>query len=78
LRSAVNSDRVLYFSGMTCLASSTVVPGSLGLGTCLPVFLFQMISTRYLPEAGAFSAGTAYLPSLISAEIREPSARWPP
>src|SRR5262249_35805288 len=57
-----SSERELNLSGMTWRVSSIRFGGS-SEGICFPVGLGQRISTRYLPGAGPFSAGMAYLPA---------------
>src|SRR5438094_2916745 len=65
VRSTLSSDALLYFSGMTWIVSSSLLGGSLPT-TCLPVFLYQMISTRYFPGGGPLAEPLLYLASTMA------------
>src|SRR5262249_40538486 len=65
--SAVRVDCSLYFFGIMGIVSSSLLGGSFLDTTCLPVFLYQTISTRYLPGGGPLPASTVYLPLTMSA-----------
>src|SRR4051794_35796286 len=47
-------------------------PASPGVSTFLPVFFFQLISTRHLPPDRPDPAGISYLPPVIGAETGLP------